>query len=64
MKCPKCGYANDFVGKCPFHQKPCSICGGTGQDDPVPGKYHGLCKRCNGTGKEPRPASEVKEGKP
>ena len=29
----------------------CSVCGGTGQDDPPPGKYHGLCGSCKGTGK-------------
>lgn len=30
----------------------CSTCGGTGQDDPPPGKYHGICTVCNGTGKK------------
>jgi DnaJ-class molecular chaperone len=31
----------------------CRICGGTGQDDPPPGKYHGLCIHCGGSGQEP-----------
>jgi len=31
----------------------CTVCGGTGQDDPAPGKYHGVCKHCNGSGIEP-----------
>lgn len=29
----------------------CTFCGGTGQDNPEPGKYHGICEMCNGTGK-------------
>ena len=28
----------------------CPVCLGTGQDDPPPGKYHGICAVCNGTG--------------
>lgn len=36
----------------PSTQAPCSGCGGTGQDDPPPGKYHGICQECNGTGKK------------
>jgi hypothetical protein len=28
----------------------CPECLGTGQDDPPPGKYHGLCTKCNGKG--------------
>uniref|UniRef100_A0A6M3LVY7 Uncharacterized protein n=1 Tax=viral metagenome TaxID=1070528 RepID=A0A6M3LVY7_9ZZZZ len=31
----------------------CPVCGGTGQDDPPPGKYHGLCSICGDTGKKP-----------
>ena len=30
--------------------KVCPDCRGSGQDDPPPGKYHGLCQTCNGTG--------------
>jgi len=30
----------------------CPACGGTGQDDPPPGKYHGKCPKCGGTGKQ------------
>ena len=29
----------------------CKACHGTGQDDPPPGKYHGICSECNGTGR-------------
>ena len=29
----------------------CSACGGTGLDDPPPGKYYGLCPECKGIGK-------------
>lgn len=29
----------------------CPTCGGTGQDDPPLGKYHGLCSHCGGSGK-------------
>jgi len=29
----------------------CLECGGTGQNDSPPGKYHGLCHTCSGTGK-------------
>ena len=36
----------------PSAQVPCSACGGTGQDDPPPGKYHGLCPKCGGSGKQ------------
>jgi hypothetical protein len=36
-----------------YEPKPiCTVCGGTGQDDPAPGKYHGLCEHCGGTGYE------------
>lgn len=28
----------------------CPICGGTGQDDPSPGKRHGICSECGGAG--------------
>ena len=28
--------------------KTCKTCGGTGQNDPLPGEYHGLCPDCNG----------------
>lgn len=41
----------------PSAQVPCSVCGGTGQSDPPPGKYHGLCLACNGTGKQNKQAS-------
>jgi hypothetical protein len=30
----------------------CLSCRGTGQDEPEPGKYHGICRQCNGTGKQ------------
>ena len=39
-------------GGTPSAQVPCSACGGTGQDDPPPGKYHGLCPKCGGSGKQ------------
>ena len=39
-------------GGTPSAQAPCSACGGTGQDDPPPGKYHGLCLKCGGSGKQ------------
>ena len=39
-------------GGTPSVQVPCSDCGGTGQDDPPPGKYHGLCPKCGGSGKQ------------
>lgn len=32
----------------------CPACGGTGQDKPPPGKYHGICSECAGTGKKKR----------
>lgn len=39
-------------GGTPSAQVPCPACGGTGQDDPPPGKYHGLCPKCGGSGKQ------------
>lgn len=39
-------------GGTPSAQVPCSACGGTGQDDPPPDKYHGLCPACGGSGKQ------------
>ncbi len=45
---------SNYCGKYrPAQDVPCKMCGGTGQDDPPPGKYHGLCPRCGGNGKEP-----------
>jgi DnaJ-class molecular chaperone len=49
------GYSTQLsAGRSP-NQEPntqiCPECGGTGQDNPPPGKYHGICKKCNGTGK-------------
>ena len=35
----------------------CTICGGTGQDDPPPGKYHGICPVCKG--KKPNTEAET-----
>lgn len=38
---------------CNTSAKPtCSVCGGTGQDNPPPGKCHGLCKSCGGSGQK------------
>ena len=48
-------------GGTPSAEVPCSACGGTGQDDPPPGKYHGLCPKCGGTGKQNVP---VRRGTP
>lgn len=41
---------------CPYNlqnaEVNCSACGGTGQSNPVPGGYHGLCKSCGGSGQK------------